>query len=250
MSTKNKNLGFWASCWENNATAWHLSKLNPALSKFGEKFLGTDPNTTVFFPLCGATLDMTILAPNFKVSGLEGVPQALEAYAEDNDSELVEVKSPVAEFTKFTCNLPNVENKPTVDLYMGDLFAATPDTKNLPQFDRVFDRGSFVAIKPNLRKEYVAAIDAMLKPGGKWMIASMDYDQKLYGGPPHALGPVSVQKCIDELEQTTDVKYELEVWENVDALETNMQTRFLKKNGGPLPNFNDYVMVLTKLEKP
>lgn len=249
-SSKQDNVALWSGFWDTGDTGWHLSKMNPALAKHGEKFLGSDPNTSILFPLCGKTLDMTLLASKFQVAGIEGVKQPLDDFAQENQSELVrEAHDDLAPYEKYSVRLESQESKPVVDLYLGDFFAFKSDG-SVPArtFDRVFDRGSLVAIKPFLRREYMQIINALLKPGGKWMIASIAYDQSLYPGPPHSLSADDVLALLAQLEQDTGDKYTLEVWEHYDAAKTGVVSRFLQSNGGPLSTYDDFTMVITKSE--
>ena len=244
-----QHVSFWKTAWDNKATGWHLSKLNPALQQFGEDFFGTDTQS-ILFPLCGKTLDMTILAEKYKVAGIEGVELALQEYAQENDSKLTPVPtSDISCYQKYTVTLEKSCNevKPVVDLYLGDFFEFKPEDSTV-QFDRVFDRGSLVAIKPNMRQPYVKIIDSLLKRGGKWMIASMEYDQNVYPGPPHSIGEKDCQDVMDYLRKETGSEYKMDVVAKVDAKSTPLLThsRFLKENGGPMDTYIDYVIVLTK----
>jgi len=90
------NVSYWTGRWAREETGWHLSQLNPALTK--GNFL--DNATSILFPLCGKTCDMTILASKYKVAGIEGVHQALDEYADDNGSEFIETQSDINNYKK------------------------------------------------------------------------------------------------------------------------------------------------------
>jgi thiopurine S-methyltransferase len=241
------NVSFWTNRWNLAETGWHLSQLNPALQKHGEAFFGTD-STSILFPLCGKSLDMKILSSKYKVAGIEGVQQALDQFAAENNSELVKTTTDINNYDKFTMDITENDQTSTVDIYFGDFFAMKPEGEKV-QFDRVFDRGSLVAILPKLREQYMQIINSLLKPGGKWMVASMCYDQTEMPGPPHSIGPDDIKFLLEQLEANVpSCKYSFEVVEVVDALSAPQRSRFLTVNGGPLANFQDYTIIITKIQ--
>lgn len=236
------NVTFWAERWSNKETGWHMNQLNPAIQKFGEQWLGKQPkNAKVMFPLCGKTQDLKILnEQGYETFGIEGVMAAVDDYVAENKVALTE-KEPHANLKTFDVGGPTI--------YFGDFFAW--DLTTPAAIHSVFDRGSLVAILPSKRKEYFQVINSMLLPGGTWMIASMAYNQEEKPGAPHSISPDDVKALLEELKETDpNASYTIEVLAEINPLNAPDHpmavSRFLKKNGGPLENFIDYVILLTK----
>lgn len=247
MSDQQDNVVKWAEMWTNRDIPWHMATLNPALDKFGEAFLGpANIGTSLLFPLCGKTLDMALLAGGYKVAGIEGVTKAVEEFAQDHQSALVKAETDIAPYDKFTVELPAVTGKPSVDLYVGDLFALKSEDTSVT-FDRVFDRGSAVAIDPKLRPEYFRVIDSLLHSGSKWMFAVIAYDQAQMVGPPHSLSAQDITDLLGQLQRDVGSEYSIEVVmdELIDD-STRNETKFLKSSGGPLDFFSNLVIIATK----
>jgi len=140
---------------------------------------------------------------------------------------------------------PNTAN---VDFYFGDFFAMDPNGDKV-QFDRVFDRGSLVAILPEKRSQYMQIIHSLLKPGGKWMLSTICYDQSEKPGAPHSIGPDDIRVLLDQLAQNVkDAQYTFEVVEELQGKDSPDSSGWLKENGGPLSDLKDYVIILTKLQ--
>lgn len=72
----------------------------------------------------------------------------------------------------------------------GDLFEVTPALVagttfvRGGTFDLVYDRGSIVAVPPSAREQYVAVLSDLLKPCGRILMMTLDYDQSQVQGPP------------------------------------------------------------------
>jgi hypothetical protein len=74
-----------------------------------------------------------------------------------------------------------------VTLYTGDFFKLPP----APQFTRVWDRASLVALDPATRVKYVATITNALAPGGVILLQTLHRvagpPEALAGGPPFSV---------------------------------------------------------------
>lgn len=70
-----------------------------------------------------------------------------------------------------------------LQLIEGDMFEVTPELAAAAtfapggRFDAAYDRGSLDVIPPAAREEYVAALAALLRPGGRVLLVVLDYDQ-------------------------------------------------------------------------
>mmetsp|Transcript_50529 Transcript_50529/g.96515 ORF Transcript_50529/g.96515 Transcript_50529/m.96515 type:complete len:168 (-) Transcript_50529:411-914(-) len=87
-------------------------------------------------------------------------------------------------------------------MYVGDFFEFDGSTTGQDQaFDRVWDRGSLVAIEPVLRERYVSVIDKLLVPGGKILLECFDRakgpDAFRKQGPPFSVNASEILRLFD-----------------------------------------------------
>ena len=131
--------------------------------------------------------------------------------------------------------VPNDEKKKSdITFIQGDFFSI-PNSPfaDEDKFNFAFDRGSIVAIKPNLREAYVKAMDHCLAPGARILFTGIEYDQSERPGPPHSIS-------LDELKSLYGSDYEYTL------LEENHDSKFLKKYGGPLTKVTDLTVLIVK----
>ena len=77
MTTETMN---WQSAWEQGNTGWHREAVNTALRDNVHR-LEVAKGDTLFFPLCGASLDMKwALEQGYQVKGVELVSMAIERF--------------------------------------------------------------------------------------------------------------------------------------------------------------------------
>lgn len=71
----------------------------------------------------------------------------------------------------------------------GDYFLLTKESAGL--FDRVWDRGSFVAVSPGDRAAYVSVLRQLLRPGGAVLLSSLNRaagtTEAMERGPPFSV---------------------------------------------------------------
>ena len=83
-----------------------------------------------------------------------------------------------------------------ITLLKGDFFDISEEATG-GKFDAVWDRGSMVAIHPELREEYVRIIGKLLKPGGTILLATVDRragsEEGMAAGPPWSLNEADVR---------------------------------------------------------
>jgi len=251
MSTPPDNISIWKELWSAGETPWTLPSLNPALKKHGASFFG-EAGDSILFPLCGKSIDMILLADKYKVAGIEGVEEVFTEFSIEHNASLREVKSDINGYYKRIMDIPPDDDlntsHSTIDLYLGDIFAMNPN-KNRIQYDRVFDRGSLVAIDPTLRRKYMQIISSLLKPGGKWMLASFCYNEREMVGPPYSIGGKQIQSLLAQLEMDEPgTKFEFELLEQTRTEISKQGGYFCKKMGGPLSTAVDCVIVITKIQ--
>jgi hypothetical protein len=135
-----------------------------------------------------------------------------------------------------------------VTVLFGDLFAyptaATAEEQAAltaagvgAQFDACFDRGSFVAIRPEKRAAYERVMRAAIAPGGRILLSYVIYDQSEMPGAPWAVSSADIHAAF------TPEHWDVTIVEEIDPGQTS---RFLKPNGGPLTSIRDGVALIVR----
>ncbi|MGO2319568.1 MAG: thiopurine S-methyltransferase, partial [Vibrio toranzoniae] len=157
------NPEFWHNKWAANQIGFHLEDVNPLLIEFWEK---TNPNyeKSVFVPLCGKSEDLIWLASKHEeVQGVELSQIAVRAFFSEH-------------FYTPTVTQINGQHElyqfDELSVYTGDYFTAP-----IQPVDIIYDRASLVALPAEMRVQYVERLKQLLKPGGKILLVTLDYDQ-------------------------------------------------------------------------
>ncbi|MEF1231189.1 thiopurine S-methyltransferase, partial [Vibrio fortis] len=69
-----------------------------------------------------------------------------------------------------------------LSIYTGDYFTAP-----IQAVDTIYDRASLVALPKEMRVQYVERLKQLLKPGGKILLVTLDYNQEEMSGPPFSV---------------------------------------------------------------
>jgi len=166
---------FWHERWEANQLGFHQKEVNDLLKRHWQS-LDVAANKTAFVPLCGKSLDMRWLREQgHLVLGVELSPIACrdffaEAGTLASQATTGPFKSYAAEGYK---------------LYCGDFFDLK--WKDLAEVGGVFDRGSLVALPPELRRRYAEHMANVLPDGAQVLLLTVDYNQSEMKGPPHSV---------------------------------------------------------------
>ncbi|MCK8071365.1 MULTISPECIES: thiopurine S-methyltransferase [Vibrio] len=174
------NPEFWHNKWAANQIGFHLEDVNPLLIKFWEK---TEPSyeKSVFVPLCGKSEDLIWLASKHEdVQGVELSQIAVRAFfAEHLYTPTVTQISGQHELYQFD----------ELNIYTGDYFTAP-----IQPVDTIYDRASLVALPEEMRVQYVERLKQLLKPGGKILLVTLDYDQSEMAGPPFSVPKLEIDQ--------------------------------------------------------
>jgi thiopurine S-methyltransferase len=166
---------FWHERWQSNQLGFHQAEVNPHLASHWPT-LGVDPAAAVFVPLCGKSLDMVWLHDRgHPVIGVELSPIACR----DFFAEQALTAQPTAhgELERWSA--------PGYTIHCGDFFALS--SADLDGVAGVFDRGSLVALPPEMRRRYADHMARILPPGAQVLLVTVDYDQSEMNGPPHSV---------------------------------------------------------------
>lgn len=174
------NPEFWHNKWAANQIGFHLEDVNPLLIEFWEK---TNPNyeKSVFVPLCGKSEDLIWLASKHEeVQGVELSQIAVRAFFSEH-------------FYTPTVTQINGQNElyqfDELSVYTGDYFTAP-----IQPVDIIYDRASLVALPAEMRVQYVERLKQLLKPGGKILLVTLDYDQNEMAGPPFSVPKLEIDQ--------------------------------------------------------
>ncbi len=166
---------FWLERWGKNQIGFHQAEHNKLLLEFWP-LLNLEPDSKVFVPLCGKSLDMRWLEnAGHQVVGVEIAQVAIETYfaegAETPEQSLVD---------RFVSHQGSATT-----IFQGDFFDLTAPL--LEGVTGLFDRGSLVALPPDMRFRYVDHLLRIIPDGCRILLLSFEYDQNLVAGPPHAV---------------------------------------------------------------
>ncbi|CAH7323747.1 Thiopurine S-methyltransferase [Vibrio chagasii] len=174
------NPEFWHNKWAANQIGFHLEDVNPLLVEFWK---ATDPSyeKSVFVPLCGKSEDLIWLASKHEdVQGVELSQIAVRAFFSEH-------------FYTPTVTQINGQHElyqfDELSVYTGDYFTAP-----IQPVDIIYDRASLVALPAELRVQYVERLKQLLKPGGKILLVTLDYDQDEMAGPPFSVPKLEIDQ--------------------------------------------------------
>ena len=188
----------WESRWQEGRIGFHLQEVNSYLLRYFDKLL-TQDTESVFVPLCGKTLDLRWLARRTKkVVGIELVHKAVQDFFKEN-----KLTHSIQKSGKL-----NLFSNDNIDLFQGDFFDLNKAQTSL--FEAIYDRGSIVAFDRSERQRYVNHLMSFLKPGGRILLITLEYDQNKMTGPPFSVPTDEIEWLyapygILELLETSDI---------------------------------------------
>lgn len=165
---------FWIKAWDEGRTNFHRTQVNEKLVQFFPQ-LNPKEGQEVLVPLCGKTKDL-IWLKNLKlnVHGVELYEEPVKAFFQENGMPSVEIKKD-SNFTHY--------HSQSIMISAGDFFKLDA----LNKYDFIYDRASLVALPKEMRVNYAEVITKALKPGGKYLLISYEYDQSKLDGPPFSV---------------------------------------------------------------
>lgn len=134
----------WLQSWRDHRTDFHQQSPNQLLTRFWPS-LELVPESRVFVPLCGKSLDMIWLAKQgHDVIGVELSPIAVRAFFREN--RLLPARRQLGKFTLWQHG--------RISILCGDYFSLT--LEDLGWIDTVYDRAALTALPEDIRKHYVS----------------------------------------------------------------------------------------------
>ena len=171
---------FWHQKWQKNEIGFHLNQPHPLLVKYTGS-LNLSPNSRIFIPLCGKSLDIHwLLTQGYHVVGIDLSPIAIQDLISTLRLSFTETR---------TGNLSHFHH-PQIDLFVGDFFELTVEQTG--KIDAIYDRAALVALPEEMRSQYV---QHLIQIGGEasQLLISFEYDQSMMAGPPFSISTQQLQ---------------------------------------------------------
>lgn len=171
---------FWLERWQSNQIGFHQAEHNKLLLEFWPA-LGVPDGARVFVPLCGKSLDMRWLAERgHSVLGVELAEMAVNAFFQGRSVE----QGVVDRFVSYRDD--------NIEVLLGDFFDLSSPL--LDDVAAVFDRGSLIALPPDMRFRYADHLLRIVPDDTRILLLTLEYDQQLVPGPPHAVSQEEVMR--------------------------------------------------------
>lgn len=166
---------YWKTRWQQGETGWHRDEVMPLLQKHWPA-LAPLAGEQVLVPLCGKTLDMPWLAvQGHPLLGIEISRQGIDAFFREQgfDAEQSDTRHGA------------LHRAGEIAILEADAFAL--DAETLANCRLVYDRAALIALPPELRRRYVAALYARLPLATRALLITLEYPQAEKAGPPFAV---------------------------------------------------------------
>lgn len=178
----------WQEKWVDRKIAFHQEQGHQLLKKHLDNFLKGESGLRVFFPLCGKAVEMKWFADRgHSVVGVEISELGIrEFFTEQNLSYTEEPIMAIPGAKVFKSSSGNIS------LYCCNLFDLP--RANIGKFDRIWDRGSLVAINPGDRKRYADIMLSLMRKGFQYLLSVVSYDPTKHAGPPFYVSDAEIQR--------------------------------------------------------
>jgi thiopurine S-methyltransferase len=165
---------FWRARWREGRIGFHLPRVNPRLERHAARLPA--PPSRILVPLAGKSLDVAwLLARGHEVVAVELVGAAIEAFFGEQGLE------PAVE----TVRGHRVHRTGSLSFIEADIFAVSP--ADVGPVDGIWDRAALIALPPGDRGRYLPHLLGLLRPGGRALLVTLEYDQERSEGPPFAV---------------------------------------------------------------
>ncbi|NOT98519.1 MAG: thiopurine S-methyltransferase [Sideroxydans sp.] len=193
---------FWLERWEHEEIGFHQGEVNPHLRQYWPT-LNLTPNSEVFVPLCGKSIDMLWLRKQgHSVLGVELSDIAVQAFFKENGCTPNQVTHKIFH----ACEADNIR------ILCGDFFDLNKD--DLAKVTAVYDRAAMIALPPEMRERYVNHLVSIVPPATKILLITFDYAQAEMSGPPFSVSA-------DEVESLYGKHAEVRLLAELDVLAQN-----------------------------
>ena len=165
---------FWHDRWSSGQLGFHQLEYDAKLVAHWHE-IGAAAGSKILVPLCGKSLDMMWLRERgHAVVGVELSSKAVEEFVAEN--ALTTVKRNQDGF--------DIVQADNIEIWCGDFFALPAHA--VEGVTAVYDRGSMVALPPEMRGRYCAKLKNML-PDVSIYLSCVEYNQSEMNGPPFSI---------------------------------------------------------------
>lgn len=172
---------FWHDRWTRQQTGFHEPAPNPLLIQHFDA-LEQPPESRVFLPLCGKTLDIDwLLAQGHEVVGAELSPIAVTALFER--LRLSPSKEGFGPLQRWRTE--------ALEIWVGDYFAL--DARAIGRIDAVYDRAALIAMPASMRPAYATQLSRLAGTAPQ-LLVTLEYEQSLIDGPPFSVREEELRK--------------------------------------------------------
>lgn len=162
---------YWEEVWRNDDLGFHQPKVNQHLQRFWQR-LRLTPDSRVFVPLCGKSLDMDwLLSEGHEVIGADIAEKAQQDY-------LVTHNEPVR-YTEE--NKLKLAWQGRLLFVVGDILHLEPEM--LRSVDAVYDRAALIALPRAVRQNYALFLAHCLKPGARMLLITRQAPEERHSPP-------------------------------------------------------------------
>lgn len=166
---------FWNNLWKNKETGWEQKQPNALLQNYFN-LLNLKPDSRVFVPLSGKSIDMAWLAKQgYYVVGVELNVDACELFFKENN--ITYKKSKEGKFDIFKSD--------KITLISGDYFKL--DKKLIGKVDAVYDRAALIALPFETRQAYIKKMLNLIDSHTQMLLITFVYNENEIQGPPYSV---------------------------------------------------------------
>ncbi|MEN1944914.1 thiopurine S-methyltransferase [Luteimonas sp. MJ293] len=176
---------FWHERWQAGRIGFHQDRPLPLLCKHWPA-LELAPDSRVFVPLCGKSVDMAWLAERgHRVLGVELSEVAVRQFFDDCGL------APATHDSRFGIHY----SAGPFELICGDAFAL--DEAALADCAAVYDRAALIALPPEMRARYADTLWRRLPAGCDGLLITLEYPQEQKNGPPFSVIEAEVRQLLE-----------------------------------------------------
>ena len=199
FSRARPNLLMWDWIYEQDKDKWTTPIVSSGLVvKLFVEMVGDRKDLNLLLPLCGRSPDLLWLAEQgHRVTGIEWSERAVKQFFQDSK---VTYSTEECCFGEALGSIYRGVEVP-VTIYCSNLFSLKGH-ESIGKFDCIWDHGSVGSFHPDKpqRAAYVAVCDSMLKPGGKILLSTFDYEQSEHPAFPFACSQRDVHEMYGAVE--------------------------------------------------
>lgn len=172
---------YWEEVWRNEDLGFHQPEVNRHLQRFWQR-LELIPDSRVFVPLCGKSLDMDwLLSEGHEVIGTDIAEKAQEDYLETHDEPVRYTEE----------NKLKLAWQGRLLFVVGDILHLEPEM--LRSVDAVYDRAALTALPRAVRQNYALFLAHCLKPGAKMLLITRQAPEERHS-PPYNVSTAEVEE--------------------------------------------------------